>query len=131
MTGEGQPRRYDREDRLLDFTCGAIDVVESVVQSCPGNHIAGQLVRCGTSPLGNYAEAQSAESRRDFIHKLKIILKELRETRAWLLVLQRKGLSTSPERLADVLTECGELIRIFQTSITTAERNREKARAGP
>jgi len=120
--------KYDLEERLLDFTCGVIDVVESLVRTRAGNHIGGQLIKSGTSPAGNYAEAQSAESRADFVHKLKIVLKELRESRVWLIVIQRKKPSRTPARTAEVLSECEELIRIFHKSIATAERNRRAER---
>ena len=74
-------KKYDLEGRLVDFAIRIIKVTESLQKTKTGNHIAGQLVRCGTSPASNYGEAQSAESRSDFIHKMKVCLKELRETR--------------------------------------------------
>ena len=77
---ESKKRKYDLEDRLLDFSVRIINVVEALPNTRSGNHIAGQLIRCGTAAAPNYGEAQSAESRRDFIHKMKIALKELRET---------------------------------------------------
>ena len=67
------------EDRLIDFAVRIINVVEALPSSKAGNHVAGQLIRSGTAPAPNYGEAQSAESRKDFIHKMKIALKELRE----------------------------------------------------
>ena len=70
------------EDRLIDFAVIIVGVVEALPNSMGGNHIANQLIRSGTSPAPNYGEAQSAESRKDFIHKMKISLKELRETMA-------------------------------------------------
>ena len=72
------------DDRLIDFAVMVIGVVEALPNSKSGNHIAGQLVRSGTSPAPNYGEARNAESRKDFIHKMKISLKELRETVIWL-----------------------------------------------
>ncbi len=77
---ENKNRKYDLENRLLDFSVRMINIVEVLPNTRAGNHIAGQLIRCGTSPAPNYGEAQSAESRNDFIHKIKIVLKELRET---------------------------------------------------
>ena len=74
-------RKYDLEDRLIDFAIRIIRVAESLPKTKVGNHIAGQLIRSGRSPAPNYGEAQSAESRLDFIHKMKISLKELREPR--------------------------------------------------
>ena len=73
--------QFDLEDRLIDFAVRVIRTAESLPKTKVGRHIAGQLVRCGTSPAANYGEAQSAESRSDFIHKIKICLKELREAR--------------------------------------------------
>ena len=73
-------RIFDLEERLIDFAVRIIRIVESLPKTKVANHIAGQLVRCGTSPAPNYGEAQSAESRSDFIHKMKVALKELRET---------------------------------------------------
>src|SRR4051812_38373500 len=92
--GGAAPRRrvFDLEERLIAFTVRVIGVVEALPRTRAGNHVAGQLIRCGSSPAPNYAEAQAAESRSDFVHKMKICLKELRETRVWLLVARRKPL---------------------------------------
>ena len=98
-----------------------IDIVESLPNSRVGSHIANQLVRSGTSPAANYGEALSAESRSDFIHKMRVSLKELRETRIWLLIIQRKGLAKA-EVVSRVLKENCELIAIFAASINTAKR---------
>ncbi|MBW2125944.1 MAG: four helix bundle protein [Deltaproteobacteria bacterium] len=68
-------KQFDLEDRLIDFAVRVIRTAESLPKTKVGRHIAGQLVRCGTSPAANYGEAQSAESRSDFIHKIKICLK--------------------------------------------------------
>jgi four helix bundle protein len=121
---EKAPRQYDLEDRLIDFTIRVLDLVEALPNTRVGNHIAGQLVRCGTSPAPNYGEARSAESRRDFIHKMKLVLKELREVRVWLLLIQRKALVKPPETVGPILAECNELISIFVASIGTAERKK-------
>ena len=96
MEEQGRNARFDLDERLLNFTCSIIDVVESLSARRAGNHIGGQLIRCGTSPAANYAEAQSAESRKDFIHKLKVVLKELRESRVWLLVIQPSPVRLEP-----------------------------------
>ena len=114
-------RVYDLEERLIEFSIRLLDLVEALPRSRVGNHIAGQLVRCGTSPPANYGEAQSAESRSDFIHKMKVILKELREVRVWLVLIQRKSLIKPAENVASILAECSELIAIFVTSVGTAE----------
>jgi four helix bundle protein len=77
---ENKSRKYDLEGRLINFAVRIINIVEALPNTRAGNHIATQLVRCGTAAAPNYGEAQSAESRKDFIHKMKIALKELRET---------------------------------------------------
>ncbi|MBW2311355.1 MAG: four helix bundle protein, partial [Deltaproteobacteria bacterium] len=84
-----EARAFDIEDRLIDFAVRIIRLAESLPKNKVGNHIAGQLIRCGTSPAPNYGEAKSAESRSDFVHKMKVCLKELRETRVWLLMIVR------------------------------------------
>jgi len=125
MNGKKSGKRpYDLEERLIDFCVRILDLVEALPNTRVGNHIASQLVRCGTSPAPNYGEARSAESRKDFIHKMKIVLKELREVRVWLLLIQRKALLKPAERVMPALSECDELISIFVASVGTAQRNR-------
>ncbi|MDZ4290085.1 MAG: four helix bundle protein [Prosthecobacter sp.] len=116
----------DLEDRLVDFAGRIIGVVEALPDTKAGNHIAGQLVRSGTSPAPNYGEAQSAESRNDFIHKMKVCLKELRETLVWLKIVVRKPLCP-PDRLGPILRENDELIGIFVKSVKTAQNNKESS----
>jgi four helix bundle protein len=111
------------EDRLVNFAVRVINVVEALPDSKAGKHIAGQLVRSGTSPALNYGEAQSAESRNDFLHKMKVCLKELRETLICLKIVERKPMC-SRAKLSPILKECDELIAIFVKSIQTAERNK-------
>ena len=111
---------HELEDRLIDFAVMVIGVVEALPNSKAGNHIAGQLVRSGTSPAPNYGEARSAESRKDFIHKMKISLKELRETMIWLKIISRKQL-VDGSLVSSAITECDELIAIFIASTRTAD----------
>ena len=108
------------EDRLIHFAVRITQVVENLPDSRLGNHVGGQLMRSGTSPAPNYGEAQSAESRKDFVHKMKVALKELRETLIWLRIIERKELC-NPEKLQDIIAECNELIAIFVKSVKTAE----------
>jgi len=108
---------------LLEFASAVIDLSEKLPNTRAGNHIAGQILRCGTSPYPNHGEAEDAESRDDFIHKLKICLKELRETRRWARLVRRKGWATEEPTLVFVLSEADELVRIFFASIQTARRN--------
>src|SRR6266581_9139107 len=117
-------RNYDLEERLLEFAAAVIDVSEKLPNTRAGNHLAGQLLRSGTSPYGNHGEAQAPESSEDFIHKMKVCLKELRETRRWARLIVRQRWLGNDSKLAFVLTEGEELVRIFNASIQTAERNK-------
>jgi len=119
MTKEG--RKYDLEERLLDFAVLIIRLAESLPKTKTGNHISGQLIRCGTAPASNYGEAQSAESKVDFIHKMKICLKELRETRIWLLMIEKAKLIKPSSSYDHLMNENNELISIFVKSIHTAK----------
>jgi four helix bundle protein len=129
--GEGGRRKFDLEERLLEFASAVIDLSEKLPNTRAGNHVAGQVLRSGTSPYPNHGEAEDAESRDDFIHKLKICLKELRETRRWARLLQRKGWAAEEPTLVFVLSEADELIRIFYSSIQTARRNALAEKGSP
>lgn len=122
-------RVYDLEDRFVEFAARVIDVVEALPNTRAGNYIAGQLVRCGLAPALNYGEAQSAESRDDFIHKMKIILKELKESRVCLKLMSRKQMIKPVKRLDDIKKECEELVSITFTSIATAKKNNRKPKS--
>jgi len=115
--------KFDLEDRLINFAVLILNISESLPESKGSTHLAGQLMRSGTAPALQYGEAQSAESRRDFIHKMKIALKELRETLICLKILERKNYLKSKDFLAKALNENIELISIFVKSIHTATRN--------
>jgi four helix bundle protein len=114
--------KYDLEDRLLEFAVAVVELTDDLPNTRSGNHIAGQLLRCGTSPYGHHGEVESAESRKDFIHKLKVCLKELRETRPWLRLVSRLKTMNRDPRLVACLAEAEELIRIFVASVRTTER---------
>lgn len=114
--------KYDLEERLIDFAVIITDIVEALPNTRLGNYIAGQLVRSGISPSLNYGEAQSAESRNDFIHKMKIILKELRESMISLKIIERKSIHNIDKTVA-AKNECNQLISIFVKSIETAKKN--------
>jgi four helix bundle protein len=120
--GADRKQKYDLEDRLLNFAVNVVELTEGLPNTRSGNHIAGQLLRCGTSPYGNHGEVESAESRKDFIHKLKVCLKELRETKRWLRLLTHLKRLHPPLAIATCLSEVEELIRIFVASIRTAEK---------
>ena len=117
---------YDLEERLIDFAIQIIRMAETLPKTRVGNHISGQIIRCGTSPAPNYGEAQSAESRADFIHKMRICLKELRETRVWLLMIVKALLIKKESILKPLIDENNELIAIFVKSINTAKQKRIK-----
>src|SRR5712672_959106 len=106
-------RIFDLEERLLEFSSVVIDLCEKLPNTRVGSHIAGQLLRSGTSPYSNHGEAESAESPDDFIHKMKICLKELRETRRWLRLIAHKDWLGENKLLRAGLNESEELIRIF------------------
>ena len=114
--------KYDLEERLLDYAARICRLVERLPRTRAGNHVAKQLLKSGTSPLPNHGEAQAAESREDFRHKLRVCLKELRETKRWLMLVQRVPLIKTPTTLHPLLHETEELIRIFVASIKTSER---------
>ena len=116
--------KYDLEERLIQFALLIIDIVEMLPNTRAGNHIAGQLIRSGTSPAFNYGEAQVAESRNDFIHKMKICLKELKETHIAVQIIRRKPLIKDFPKVDKGITECKELISIFVRCIETARRNK-------
>ena len=114
-------------ERILSFAARVGKVVDALPDSRLGRHIAGQLVRSGTSPAPNYAEACGAESRRDFIHKLQICLKELRETKCWLRLILRAELM--PEKMLHLLLdECDQLISIVVKSIVTTKQNPKRTK---
>ncbi len=110
------------EERLLNFAVRVGKVVDALPSTRLGRHVAGQLVRSGTSAAPNYAEACAAESRKDFIHKLSICLKELRESRMWVRLIIRAKLLPE-DRMADLLDETEQLCNITAQSILTAKRN--------
>lgn len=111
------------EERLINFAVIIIEITDHMVNSKAANHLSRQLVRSGTSPALNYGEAQSGESRKDFIHKLKVALKELRETFVCLKIIRKAKLYDSESTLTIAQDECNELISIFVKSIATAQKN--------
>ena len=115
---------YDLEDRLLEFAARIIKLSKALVADYADRHIGNQLLRSGTAPLSHHGEAQAAESPADFIHKLRLALKELRETERWLKLLVRADLVPDGRDLSSLLAETDQLIRIFVTSIATSEKRR-------
>jgi len=121
--GEGvkdpQSRANELEERLIDFAVRIVKLSASLPKTPAGKHIAGQILRSGTSPAPNYGEARGAESHADFVHKLRIVLKELNETSIWLRVIDRSQLLRK-ELMTDIMGENSELCRIFTASLKTA-----------
>ena len=115
--------KFDLEERLIDFSVLIIEIVNEMPNSKAGNHLSGQLVRSGTSVSLNYGEAQSGESRKDFIHKMKVVLKELRETFICLKIIHKTKLYKTEAKILKAKKENDELISIFVKSIETAQKN--------
>jgi four helix bundle protein len=115
--------KFDLEDRLVDFSCRIVEVVEALPSTRAGNYIAAQLIRCGLAPGLLYGEAQGAESRADFIHKMRICLKELKETRVCLKVITKTNMIKPVKRLDSIKSENDQLISIVGKSIETAKKN--------
>jgi len=115
--------KRDLEERLINFAVLIVEIVETIPDTKAANHLAGQLLRSGTSPALNYGEAQSGESRRDFIHKIKIVLKELRESNICLKIMHRTILYKTEDKIIFALNESNELIAIFVKSVETAQKN--------
>ena len=116
-------KKFDLEDRLLDYAADIIRMVERLPHTRTGNHIATQILRSGTSSLPNHGEAQAAESKNDFVHKMSICLKELRETRRWLRLILRVYANKLSSETEPLLEETEELIMIFSASIKTAKKS--------
>ena len=117
-------RAYDLQDRLVDYAVRIIKLSESLPETKAGKHVSSQILRSGTSPAPNYGEAQSAESKADFVHKLKVALKELRETEIWLKIIVKAYMIESISELAPLLQETDELIAILFKSVETAKKSK-------
>jgi four helix bundle protein len=121
-SASGHETNHDLEERLIHFGILIIRVSEGMPRSSAGVHLSGQMLRSGTSPALNYAEAKAAEGHRDFTHKIKVVLKELRET--WVNLHMTRGSGIHPDKciVARALAESNELVAIFTKSVKTAER---------
>jgi four helix bundle protein len=116
----GVAKGDDIEERLIRFAVRVLKVCNELPKTAAGRHLSDQLLRSGTAPAAHYVEGRNAESKRDFIHKLRLALKELNEARIWLkMIVQSDMLAES--RLAELLVECDELCRILNASIQTAQ----------
>ena len=110
-------------DRFLDFAVEVIKITDTLPNTVAGRHVGGQLIRAGTSCGSNYEEACGAESRSDFVHKMSIVLKELKESRFWLKLIRRTRMLT-PEQTDPIIDECEQLCAIVAKSILTAKRRK-------
>ena len=116
--------KYDLEERLINYSVLILDIVDAMPDNKGANHLSSQIVRSGTAPSLMYGEAQASESRKDFVHKMRLPLKELRETYNCLKIISIKNyVGTGNEKLVKALSESHELILIFAKSITTALNN--------
>jgi four helix bundle protein len=113
------------ENRVIDFAVLIVEITEKMPKSYAANYYAQQLLRSGSSPALNYGEVRAAESKRDFIHKMNVVLKELRESRNCLKIIERTGLYDSEDALVKANKECKELLAIFVASVNTAKKNIE------
>jgi len=122
-------RKYDLEERLIDYAVLIISIVKLLPDNIEGRILGNQLIKSGTSPALNYGEAQGAESRKDFIHKSSVILKELRESHVGLRIVKKSNLTRDTNILEKVILETNELISIFVTGIKTAKKNMIKQKS--
>lgn len=119
-------RVYDLEDRLVRFAAMIGELLPAIVKTAEGRTLSNQLIRSGTSPALNYAEALASESMADFIHKISICLKELKESRVILKIIVLRELSSNSGFAKKINDECSELVAIFITSVNTARKNAGK-----
>lgn len=113
------------EQRLINFAVRIIKLCMHLPKTPAGKHVSGQLLRCGTSPAPNYGEARAAESTDDFVHKLKVVHKELNESPIWLLIIKQSEM-LSPAQLKDIIPECEELCRVIGSSIKTSRQRSQE-----
>ncbi len=122
-----EKRVFDLEERLINFSVMILNVTEQLPNNYAGKHLANQLTRSGTAPALNYGEAQGAESRNDFVHKMKICLKELRETQICLKIIQLKPMIETKE-IENIIEECNQLVAIFTSSVKKATQTVKTAK---
>jgi four helix bundle protein len=119
-----QSRADELEERLIDSAVRIINLTSRLPKTPAGKHIAGQILRSGTSPAPNYGEARGAESPADFVHKLGVVLKELNETSIWLRVIERSGILRR-ELLSEIIEENRALGKFIASSLRTARTRRK------
>ncbi len=119
-------RGFDLQDRFIDYAVRIIKLSESLPETKAGKHVSSQLLRSGTSPAPNYGESQSAESPADFVHKIKVALKELRETEIWLKIIMKAQMVKPAALVEPLLQETDELIAILFKSVETAQKGKSR-----
>src|SRR5689334_3348673 len=124
---ENKSLKFDLEDRLVDFACMCLEVCELLPHSKAGQNLEFQLSKSGTAPALIYGEAQAAESRADFLHKMKMVLKEIRESRVNLKIIKRKPVVVH-QKIDIAFNEANQLMAIFIKSIETAKGNDERVK---
>lgn len=120
---ENKIQKFDLEDRLVDFACMCLEVCDLLPNTKAGQNLGYQLSKSCTASALIYGEAQAAESRADFIHKMKMVLKEIRESRVNLKIIKRKPVVVN-EKVEKAFGETNELMAIFLKSIETAKQNK-------
>jgi len=124
---EGKQYKFDLEDRLVDFACMCLEVCDLLPGTKAGQNLEYQLSKSCTASALVYGEAQAAESRADFIHKMKVVLKEIRESRVNLEIIKRKPVVIN-DKVDKAFNEANELMAIFLKSIETAKQNKMAAK---
>ena len=124
---EGKQYKFDLEDRLVDFACMCLEVCDLLPGTKAGQNLEYQLSKSSTASALVYGEAQAAESRADFIHKMKVVLKEIRESRVNLKIIKRKPVVIN-DKVDEAFNEANELMAIFLKSIETAKQNKMAAK---
>ena len=122
---DNKVQKFDLEDMLVDFACMCLDVCELLPNTKAGQNLEYQLSKSGTAPALIYGEAQAAESRADFLHKMKMVLKEIRESRVNLKIIRRKPVVVHG-KVELAFDEANQLMAIFLKSIETAKGNDER-----
>ena len=124
---EGKQNKFDLEDRLVDFACMCLEVCDLLPNTKTGQNLEYQLSKSSSASALVYGEAQAAESRADFIHKMKVVLKEIRESRVNLKIIKRKPVVIN-DKVDKAFNEANELMAIFLKSIETAKQNKMAAK---
>ena len=119
-------KKSELENRLVRFSVDVISLTENLTEGYASQHLAKQLVRSGTSSALNYGEAQGAPTKKDFIHKISIVLRELRESQNNLRIIHNSGLAKNTDQIEGILDECSQLTAIFTKTFQTARNNERK-----